>query len=446
VHILDGLLNVTKYIDEVIKLIRNSANPEDASKLLIEKKYVETEVQAKAVLQITLRQLTKLEAQTLQDEQDALNVRILWLIDVLSSSKKIQKLIIKEQDELVKKLGDARRTKIGHTSEDLSHEDLILEEQIVISFSKDGYIKRIPLDTYKVQARGGKGVSAATQRTDDEMSDIYIASTHETLLFFTNKGFLYKKKGYELPIGTRISKGTHIANILSLNANESVTNMIPVKSMDLDLNLILITKNGIIKRSKLNAYDTALKTRGLPAIKLGVQDNLVFAELTDGNKDIFIVTKKGKAIRYPESSVRLTGRMTAGVKALNLALNDTIVQMLIFDVEANPDVLVITEFGFGKRTEITKYRCLQGRFAKGVDTIDKVKIDRNGYIVGACTVMANDSILLLTSQAKIIQIPVESIRSVHRTAAGVKVVNLTAGDTVKSVTKITNGASELENE
>ena len=445
VHILDGLLNVTKYIDEVIKLIRGSDSPEDAQIKLIEKKYVETEVQAKAVLQITLRQLTKLEAQTLRNEQDTLNARILWLIDVLGNSKKIQKLIIKEQDELAKKLGDARRTKIGHSSEDISHEDLIQEEQIVISFSKDGYIKRIPLDTYRVQARGGKGISSATTRADDEMSDIYIASTHETLLFFTNKGLLYKKKGYELPIGTRVSKGTHVANILSLNAEEFVTNMIPVKSMDQDLNLVLITKNGIIKRSKLNIYDTALKTRGLPAIKLRPKDSLAFAELTNGKQDIFIVTKKGKAIRYPESTVRfIASRMSAGVRALNLAADDEIVQMLIFDVEANPDVLVITELGFGKRTEITKYRCLQGRFAKGVDTIDKVKIDRNGYIVGACTVMPNDSILLLTSQAKIIQMPVESIRSVNRTAAGVKVVNLNAGDTVKAVTKIANGAVDLE--
>lgn len=444
VHILDGLISITKQIRKVIDLITDSESPEEAQNLLIEKKYVETEEQAKAVLAITLRQLTKLEANALLDEQKKLNERIMWLDSVLTDNKKLDKLIIQEQENIAKTLGDDRRTKMGQSAEDISQEDLIQEEQIIISFSKDGYIKRIPLDTYRVQARGGKGVLAAARKEDDEMSDMYIASTHEILLFFTNKGLLYKKKGYELPAGTRTSKGTHVANILALNADEYVTNMIPVTSMNHDSNLVLVTTNGMIKRSKLSNYDTSLKTRGLPAIKLGAKDNLAYAELTNGTKDIFIVTKKGKAIRYPESTVRITGRMTAGVRALNLASDDSIVQMLTFTPETNPDILVVTERGFGKRTESSKYRCLQGRFAKGVDTIDKVKNDRNGYIVGACTVMPDDSIILLTSQAKIIQIPVESIRSVNRAAAGVTVVRLGDGDMVKAVTKVCNGAIKLD--
>ena len=446
VHILDGLINITKSIRKVVELITESDSPEDAQNQLIEKGYVDTEEQAKAVLSITLRQLTKLEANALVDEQNKLNARILWLDGVLTDNKKLSKIIIQEQENIAKTLGDDRRTQIGHSADDLSAEDLILEEQIMISLTKDGYIKRMSMDSSKLQNRGGKGVIGASKREDDEMNDLYVASTHEILLFFTNKGLVYKKKGYDIPLGARTSKGMHMANILALNADEYVTNMIPVKTMNHDQNLVLITKNGMIKRTKLLDYDTSLKTRGLPAIKLLPEDSLVFAELTDGNRDIFIVTENGKAIRYPETTVRLTGRFTNGVKALNLINNDSIAQMLVIDSEENPDILVVTSLGFGKRTESSKYRCLRGRFAKGVDTIDKVKIDRNGIIVGACTVNNDDSIIILTVEGKIIQIPVEDIRSVNRTAMGVKMLKLDTQDNVRSVTKIKNGSLVAEDE
>lgn len=446
VHILDGLINVTKHIKKVVDLIMNAENPEIAQEQLISNEYVETEEQAKAVLAITLKSLTKLEANGMMAEQDKLNDRIVWLVDVLGDDKKIAKLIIQEQQKLAKEMGDDRRTKIGVNTEDITQEDLIEKGQILISLTKDGYIKRLPSDTYKIQSRGGKGVVGAAKREDDEMSDIFVASTHDVILFFTNKGLVYRKKGYEIPQSSRTAKGTHLNNILSLNGDEKVTNIIPIDNFDHNWHLVTITTQGMIKRSNLKDYDTSLKTRGFPALKLQPKDSLIFAEITSGDKDIFIVTQRGKAIRYPETTVRTTGRMTAGVRALNLMKDDSIAQMLIIDPNQSPDILVVTEQGFGKRTESSKYRCLKGRFAKGQDTIDKVKFDRNGFIVGACTVLENDSIILLTTQGKIMQVPVENIRSVNRTSMGVRIQKLDAGDTVRGVTKIVNGAIQEEDE
>ena len=440
VHILDGLINVTKHIDDVIKIIRNSDSPEDASQTLIDKGLVSSILQAKAVLNITLKTLTKLEANGLINEQNGLKERVDWLQDTLNNSNKILKWIVQEQEKLAKSIGDDRRTKIGQDQNDICQEDLIEEEQIIVSMTKDGYIKRLPLDTYRVQARGGKGVKGGNKREDDEMSDIFAASSHDTVLFFTNKGLVYRKKGYEIPDGTRTGKGKHLANVLALTTNEYVTNTIPVKTLDQDGYLVIITKNGLIKRSELRDYDSVWKTKGFNAIKLNEGDELAYTEFTTGGKDVFIVTKHGKAIRYPEASVKVTARVTKGVRALNLQDGDSIAQMLIFAPSDNPDIMIVTEMGFGKRVESSLFRCLSGRFSKGVSTINKVKADRNGVIVGACTVQDDDSIILLTTQGKVIQIPVEDVRSVRRTAMGVRILKLDLNDTVRAVTKIIKGA------
>lgn len=440
VHILKGLINVSKQVDAVIALIRSSNDAEDAQNNLVTKGYVESVEQAKAVLAITLAKLTKLESQALIDEQAKLEVRILELDAILADPKKILKIIVKEQQDLAKSIGDDRRTQIGRASNDIGQEDLIQQEEIIISLTKDGYIKRIPLDTYRVQLRGGKGVNGTGKKEDDEMSDIFVASTHDIILFFTNLGLVYRKKGYEIPLASRTAKGTHLANILALTGGERVTNMIPVNTLNQDGTLVFITTKGMIKRSKMKDYDTSLKTRGFPAIKLQEGDSLTGVEITTGKQDIFIITRKGKAIRYPDSNVRVTGRVTAGVRAFLMAHDDSIAQMLVLNPSDNPDILVVTEMGFGKRTQSSSYRCLQGRLSKGVNTIDKVKFDRNGYIIGASTVQEEDSIIMMTSQGKIIQIPVENVRSVGRTAMGVKMLNLDVGDTVTAVTKVENGA------
>lgn len=444
IHILDGLISVQKDINAVVDLIMASESPEEAQDQLIAKGFVETEIQAKAVLAITLRQLTKLEENALRDEQKKLAERIVWLNETLGDPKKIHKIIVKEQDEIAKKYGDERRTKIGKSVDDITSEDLIPEEQIIVSITKDGYIKRMPVDSYKIQGRGTRGVQGVQKRDEDEASDIFIASSHDLILFFTNTGLMYKKKGYEIPVGSRTGKGSHVNNVLALNENEYVTNTIPVKSLDEDGYLVFITKKGVIKRSEMRCCDTSLKTRGFPVIKLETNDRLIYAERTTGNKDIFIVTAKGKAIRYPESNVSAVGRMSKGVRALNLAKDDAIAQMLIIDTTENPDIVVITEQGFGKRSESALYRCLQGRYAKGVDTIDKVKSDRNGLIVGACTVMEDDTVIILTTQGKIVQISVEDIKSVKRKAMGVKIVKLDPWDNVKTVTKVVKGALQDE--
>jgi DNA gyrase subunit A len=446
VHILDGLINVTKYIDEVIKIIRKSESPEEAAQAFIDNNYVTSMEQAKAVLNITLKTLTKLEANGLINERNALNDRIVWLKDTLSNTNKILKWIVQEQEKLAKTIGDDRRTKIGSDAGDIEQEDLIEEEQIIVSLTKDGYIKRMPLDTYRIQARGGKGVKGGNKREDDEMSDIFTASSHDIILFFTNKGIIYRKKGYEIPNGARVGKGTHLANVLALGANEFVTNTIPVKTLDQDGCLLIITKNGLIKRSELRDYDSQWKTKGLTAIKLNEGDELAYTEFTDGKKDVFIVTRLGKAIRYSEESVKITARATKGIRALNLQEDDSIAQMLTISPSENPDIMIVTEMGFGKRVESASYKCRTGRFSKGVNTINKVKADRNGVIVGACTVQDDDSIIMLTSQGKVIQIPVEDVRSVKRTAMGVRILKLDIGDTVKAVTKIVKGAIQEDEE
>jgi DNA gyrase subunit A len=440
VHILDGLINITQHIKKVVELIMASDSPESAMQMLIDKKYVETMEQSKAVLAITLRSLTKLEANNLIEEKNNLNERIIWLKDTLANTSKILKWIVQEQEKLAKTLGDDRRTKIGRDAEDIDQEDIIAEEQIIVSLTKDGYVKRLPLDTYRVQARGGKGVTGGNKREDDEMSDIFVASTHDIIMFFSNKGILYKKKGYELPLGTRTGKGVHLANVLALGANEYVTNTIPVNTLDQDGFLVIITKNGLIKRSHLRDYNTVWKTKGFTAIKLNDGDELAFVEYTEGKKDVFIVTSLGRAIRYPESTVKISARVTKGVRALNLQHGDSIAQMLAILPQENPDIMIVTEMGFGKRVESSLYRCLTGRFSKGQNTINKVKADRNGRIVGACVVQGDDSIIILTTQGQVVQIPVESVRSVKKTAMGVRIIKMDNGDTVRAVTKIVKGA------
>jgi len=439
VHILDGLLNVTKHIDEVIKLIRAADSGEDAIAQLIEKGYVWTEVQAKAVLAITLRQLTKLESKLLQDEHDGLVKRIEWLTDILANVGKLMKYISNEQEEIAKKYGDDRRTIVGDSADDIELEDLIKEEKVVITLTKDGYIRRIPVASYNVQHRGGKGVIGVGKRDTDESGDIFVASTHDVILFFTNKGLMYRKKGYQIPEGSRTGKGVHLANLLQLGANETVTSTIPLDSFNKDGHYIMmVTKGGLIKRTLLIDYASNRKNKGFQAIKLREDDEVAFVEITDNKKDVFIATANGKAIRYNESLVRPTGRVTAGVQALKLNAGDSIAQAFTIIPAENPDILVMTSMGFGKRTNAKDYRILHGRTAKGVNTIDKLKLDRNGAIIGAAAVNDDKELLILTTKGKMIRIPAGQIRSTGRVTMGVRLVNLDLGDTVHSFGVVDN--------
>lgn len=442
-HILEGLIAVSSRIDEAIALIRASNNPAEASDSLISNGLVKSEEQAKAVLAITLSRLTKLEADRLLQEKDNLSKRNDWLRTTLSSENKILKIVAKETEELSKSMGNDRITMIGTSPDDITTEDLIPEEQCVISLTKDGYIKRLPISAYRVQARGGRGVTNMS-KSNEEASELFIASTHDLILFFTNTGLMFKKKGYEIPEFSRTHKGIHLANLLDLNQDERVTGFIPLKSLDADGFIIMVTKLGKIKRSYIRDYDTSLKTKGLKAILLSDNDEVAYVDFTDGTKDIFLVTALGKAVRYSEDNVTITGRSTQGVKAMNLSDTDNIAQLLVLCPDENPDILVATSQGFAKRTNASQYKSTSGRNVRGVNTIDQVKFDRNGVIVSASTVSDGDTLIILTKRGQIIQIPIDEIRATGRNTMGVKIVKLDNNDSLTAIAKVTNGILQAE--
>lgn len=444
IHILDGLIGITNKIDEVIKLIRNADNREVAQKELIENNFVSSVEQADAVLKITLGNLTKLDVNSMNDEHSKLTKRNEWLNDQLSSNQKMLRLISKEQLDLAEKIGDDRRSEIVPNVEDFNYEDLITEEQIVVSLTKDGYIKRVPLDTFKNQGRGGKGVIAVRGREEDEASDIYVGSTHDLFLFFTDKGNLVKKKGYEIPLSTRTNKGIHLANLLVLEPEEKVASTITMKSLDVDGYFVMTTRNGLIKRSEVRLYDTSLRKRGLKAITLNDGDELIHADVTDGTKDILLVTSDGMAVRYSENNVRSIGRAGQGVQAMKLANEDNIVSVLTLDPNIDSEIMVITENGFGKKTNSNEYRSLSGRVAKGSRTINLEKKSRNGNIVCAAVVDDGKEFLVLTQKGKMVRMSAEDFRTKGKTTTGSKIVSLDSNDKVQTLVVVENNLSKVE--
>lgn len=432
-HILDGLIGITSKIDAVIKLIREADNRDVAQQELISQGYVKSVEQADAVLKITLGNLTKLDTRAMSDEFDKLTKRNAWLTDQLSSDKKMLRLISKEQLELAEKIGDDRRCEIIPSVEDMNYEDLIEEEQIVVSLTKDGYIKRVPLDTFKAQGRGGKGVIAVKGREEDEASDIFVGSTHDLFLFFTNRGNLLKKKGYEIPLSSRTNKGIHTANLLALAPDEKVASTITMKTLDTDGYFIMVTKDGLIKRSEIREYNTSLRKRGLKALTLNEGDELVLVESTDGLKDIMLVTSEGFAVRYSEDAVRSIGRAGQGVRSMNLQNSDKIASMLVLDPKEESEIFVITEYGFGKKTNSHEYRSLNGRYAKGTRTINTERKSRNGQIVCAAVVSEGKEFLVLTQKGKMVRMSVEDFRSKGRATPGTKIIGLDLGDKVQSL-------------
>ena len=432
-HILEGLIGITSKIDAVIKLIREADNREIALQGLISGGYVVSPEQADAVLKITLGNLTKLDTRAMNDEFEKLTKRSAWLTDQLASDKKMLKLISKEQLDLAEKIGDDRRCEIVESVGAMSIEDLIPEEQIIVSLTKDGYIKRVPLTTFKAQNRGGKGVIGVKSREEDEASDIFSGSTHDLFLFFTNQGNLLKKKGHEIPLATRTSKGMHLANLLNLNPDEKVASTITVKSLDIDGYFVMVTKNGLIKRSEIRDYNSSLRKRGLKAITLDEGDELAFVKSTTGNQELMFITAEGMAARYSEEIVRGTGKNSKGCRAMILERGDYIASTLVLNPEDNPSILVITEQGYGKKTDASMYRSAGGRYVKGLRTIDNVKKTRNGLIVSGLAVTDEDDYLVLTTKGKMIRNRVADIKAKGRTTMGVPLVSLDTNDSVQSV-------------
>ena len=445
-HILDGLIGITAKIDSVIKLIRQADDRNVAQQELIAQGFVKSPEQADAVLKITLGNLTKLDVNSMTDEFSKLTSRNEWLVEQLSSDKKMLRLISKEQLDLAAKIGDDRRSEIVPSIEDFNYEDLIREEQIIVSLTKDGYIKRVPLDTFKTQNRGGKGVIGVKSREEDEASDFFSGTTHDLFLFFTNQGNLLKKKGYEIPLATRTSKGVHLNNLLNLTEAESVSSTITLKSLDVDGNFVMVTKKGLIKRSEIRDYNTSLRKRGLKAITLTESDELAFVMQTDGTQDVMIVTAMGMAVRYSENLVRCIGKNGQGSRSMLLKAEDTIAAVLAIDADADPSILVITEFGKGKKTFASEYRSTAGRAVKGQRTINTLKREASGKIVSAVALSDNDEILVLTNKGKMMRCNLDSLRNKSKVTQANNIVSLDDGDTVQTVSVVPTSNKDFEEE
>ncbi|MDK2826962.1 MAG: gyrase subunit [Methanolobus sp.] len=428
-HILKGLKIALDHLDEVISLIRSSANVDEAREGLISKFGLD-EIQAKAILDMRLQKLTGLERQKIDDEYDELLKQIAEYKAIIESDERKYGIIRDEITDLKERFGDERRTAIKSSVEELETEDLIPEAEMVVTITNSGYIKRLPVDTYSQQHRGGKGVIGMDTKDEDFVVDIFVASTHDYIMFFTNKGRVHWRKVYEIPEGSRQSRGKAIVNLLELGEGELVTAMIPVSEFKEDEYLFMATRTGTVKKSQLSDFSNPRK-KGIIAISLVEEDELVNVALTDGSRDMVMVSMHGKAIRFPESEVRVMGRSAKGVRGMNLEEGDMVVSLDV--VDENAALLTITENGFGKRTEFDEYRAMH-RGGRGVITI--VTSLRNGPVINVKAVNEDDDIMLTSSEGIIIRIPVKDVRVQGRNTQGVKIMNVRASDKVVGVARI----------
>jgi DNA gyrase subunit A len=438
-HIVAGLLKAINIIDEVIAIVRQSENRGAARQALIDT-FEFSELQADAILSMQLGQLTRLSRIDLEKEAGELADHIAEYESILASEARKYEVIKEELRQLAKDLGDDRRTKIiMGEAEDINTEDLIAREDMAITITRDGYIKRMPLDTYRVQLRGGRGIVALSKKEEDSVRDIFVATTHHLILVFTNQGRVYRLRAYQVPMASRTSRGTPVINLVPLEAGEQVTAWVPVSSFDQGGYLVMVTRHGMIKKTPLKQYDTNLKAKGLIAIHLKPNDRLEWVMWTDGTRDIILATKMGKALRFAERCVRPMGRSAAGVHAIKLMKNDELVATESIRHDEERDLLVVAERGLGKRTALREYRC-QGRATQGVMTLKITS--RNGAVVGVCVVDNDDEVMCISSGGVLIRVPVNKIRQTGRNAQGVKVVTPDEGTVVRAIAKVVKSAQE----
>jgi len=429
-HILEGLIIALDNIDEVIATIRSAYN-DAKEKLMI--RFGLSEIQAQAILDMRLAKLQGLEREKIQAEYNELLKRIAYYKSLLADEHKLMGVIKDELLEIKGKWGDPRRTKIVADEGELDEEALIDEEDVAITLTHLGYVKRVPADTYKAQRRGGKGIVGLTTRESDFVRDLIITSTHDYLMFFTDMGRVYKIKAYEIPEASRTAKGTPVINFLNLNSTERVTAMIPVREFNANECLVMVTKQGTIKKTPMSEFDTNRKT-GLIAITLKEGDKLISVALANGDENVLVVTKQGKAIAFSEEDVRPMGRNAGGVRAILLEKGDEVVSMEL-DIDQTRKMLVITENGFGKRTPLEEYR-LQARGGKGVATYDKTKFSKTGLLVGATLVSEDDEVMVINSNGVIIRIRADEVSTLGRTTQGVKIMKVDKGNRIVSVAKV----------
>ena len=435
-HILEGLKIALDYIDEVIQIIRSSYD--DAKERLMER-FGLSDIQAQAILDMRLKTLSGLQREKIDEEYNQLMALIEHLRAVLNSERLVFDIIKEELLEIKEKFGDERKTKIVAAEGEIDVEDLIKEEQCVVALTHFGYIKRMPIDTYKSQRRGGKGITGIATREDDFVKQIFTTSTHDMILFFTNKGKLYKLRGYEVPEAGRTAKGTAIVNLLSLDPGEKVSAVIPIQNFAEGKYLLMATKNGLIKKTALKEYDTARKT-GLQGITLKDEDELIGVRLTDGEDNVVLVTRNGLCITFDEKDVRPIGRVSQGVIGMRLDEDDEVIGMESVIAGGKATLLAITENGFGKRTELDEYR-VQKRGGRGVITYKITP--KTGKLVGVRIATEEDDVMLITDTGTIIRLKVNEISILGRSTQGVTLMRTNDGGKVVSIETLT---PEIENE
>lgn len=426
-HILEGLKIAIDFIDEVITIIRASKDLPSARTSLMER-FGLTEVQAQAIVQMRLGQLTNMEQAKIEEEIQALQAKIKEYLEILESEAKQLEIVKDEITAIRNKYADPRRTEICAISGEVDIEDLIPQEECVLTLTQFGYVKRLSVDTYKIQRRGGRGVAGMSRREEDVATEMFIINSHDYVLFFTDKGRVYRLKCYEVPEGTRQSKGINIANILPISPDEKVTSMIRVPAFDEDKYLIMVTRQGIIKRIELNAYNTARKG-GLIALELNEGDELAWVRMTDGNQQVIVATKKGVAIRFNETDVRPMGRLARGVKALKLKEGDSVVGMSV--VREGGLVLTVSETGYGRLSSPDDYR-IQSRGGKG---LTNYHVEKYGDVAAIKVVNLDDDIIIISQEGIIIRIKAESIRICSRPSKGVTVMKVNGEDKVVTIAR-----------
>lgn len=442
-HLLEGLKIAISNLDEVVELIKASANPQEAKAGLVER-FALSEIQAQAILDMRLHRLTGLEREKIIKEYEELLEQIAWYKKVLGDEALVMQIIRDEFTAIIEQYGDERRTEIIEAPDEILPEDMIAQEEMVITVTHEGYIKRNPVDLYRSQRRGGKGIRGAGTTEEDFVSHMYLASTHDTFLFFTNHGKVFWRKVYEIPQSSRISRGKAIVNLLQLEAGEKVAAILPVTSFDRpegeENYIMMVTKKGIVKKTVIDEFRRPMR-RGKIALTIREDDEILGAVLTGGKDDIIFVTRKGMAVRFQEGDVRAMGRTAAGVRGIRLSGDDEVVSVDV--VQADRSLLVVTENGYGKRTSVDEYRLIK-RGGKGVIAIKASS--RNGRVIGAMQVVDEDELMMITTGGKIIRMGMNELRVIGRNTQGVRLFNLDKNEKVVAVDRLAEPFSDASEE
>ncbi|MFC1845141.1 DNA gyrase subunit A [Thermodesulfobacteriota bacterium] len=443
-HILEGLKIAISNLDEVVELIKASPGPKEAKQSLVDK-YALSEIQAQAILDMRLQRLTGLERDKIVGDYEELMRQIAWFKEILGDEKLVLKIIREEFEEIKEKYGDERRTEITEAPDEILPEDMIAEEEMVITVSHEGFIKRNQLDFYRAQHRGGKGVKGMQTHEEDFVSSLYLAITHDTFLFFTNLGKVFHRRVFEIPQASRVARGKALVNLLDLTPGEKVAAIMPVKSFELEEGeeryVMMVTMNGIVKKTSLREYARSMR-RGKIALKIREGDEIISAVMTNGNNDIMLFSSNGMSVRFNEQRVRPMGRAASGVKGMTLNPGDTVVGVVVVD-ETTESILSVTENGFGKRTAVADYP-IRNRGGKGVFTIKTS--ERNGKAIGALHVVDDDEIMMITNGGKIIRTNMKNVRVIGRNTQGVNLFDLPEGEKVVAMDRVAEPSGSADDE